>query len=233
MILGEKYPDDVIEKHFSERVLKLGDFKFFIPKFIKFQYGELKENSKVHSSVIKKLSSHGIDYKRFDTLWAIPHTIKDKDKDKDKDFLSSSLKEESVNLDQLQELFNQELGGKVGKIQFCKSLSSVSLQDFITTTSHKEFRSIETWKEIFQKASRSHFLIGLEKGFVVTLNWLLIHDNASKVLNGQYNGLNLPQNHAKAAFKSKSNGVTPTPENPTGNPYTAQRLEQEKSGEAS
>lgn len=88
LVLGEKYEDNVIETYFFERVLKLGDFKFFIPKFIKFQYGPLNPESRVHLSVIKKLEEHGINLKGIDTL-CIPYeypidTLKDKDKDKDK-----------------------------------------------------------------------------------------------------------------------------------------------------
>lgn len=41
----------------------------------------------------------------------------------------------------------------------------------------------------------------------------------------------LGSNQAKASFKSKSHGVTATPENPTGNPYRAQRLAMNENGE--
>lgn len=100
MVLGERFEDDVVEKHFSDRVLKMGPFKYFIPKFIKFQYGELNPDSRVHKSVIKKLSEHGIDFTKLDTLSILyPYpidTLKDKDKNKDSSFLS--LKESNTEL---------------------------------------------------------------------------------------------------------------------------------------
>ena len=93
-----------------------------------------------------------------------------------------------VKLDTIQNLFNETLAGKAGKIQHCRSLSGVSHADFANTTSYKEFQSFDTWVEIFEKVAASDFLKGLETGFVASLNWLLIHNNASKVLNGQYGG---------------------------------------------
>lgn len=197
LILGEKYPDDVIEKHFSERVLKLGSFKYFIPKFIKFQYGELRHDSRVHKSVFKKLLDHGINYETLDvthvnadSLSVNADSVKDKEKDKDKDpsfLLSSSLEEECVKIDNVLQLFNDTCSG-FGKITFCRGLSGKNIQEFITTTSFKDFKIINTWREVFQKTIESEFLTGQQPGstFVATLNWLVVHDNALKVLNGQY-----------------------------------------------
>lgn len=93
-------------KSFGDRIVFLNDQTIFIPKFIKFQYGELNPQSKVHSSVIKELKQWGIDTLSIeypysmDTLW-IPYgysidtlskplaksidTLKDKDKDKEKE----------------------------------------------------------------------------------------------------------------------------------------------------
>jgi hypothetical protein len=93
-----------------------------------------------------------------------------------------------VKPDSIIQLFNEKLAGKAGKIQFCRGLAANQIQDFITTTSYKEFQTIEVWAELFEKVSRAPFLTGSKKGshWVVTLNWLVIHGNALKVLNGQY-----------------------------------------------
>ena len=55
-----------------------GEDQYFIPSFIDFQYGELKERSKPHKSVIKRLVEKKL-YKGFESV-----TITPKDKDKDK-----------------------------------------------------------------------------------------------------------------------------------------------------
>ena len=54
-----------------------GGNQYYIPSFIEFQYGELRENSKPHLSVLKRLKDKG--------LHRVSHTLKDKDKEKVKD----------------------------------------------------------------------------------------------------------------------------------------------------
>ena len=61
-----------------------GEDQYYIPSFIEFQYGVLKENSKPHLSVIKRLDEKGL-LKGIDTLKNKNITPKDKDKDKVKD----------------------------------------------------------------------------------------------------------------------------------------------------
>lgn len=68
--------------------------KWFILKFIRFQYGELSENSKPHQKVIALLKDYGLYELYLNTLnGRVSHTLpggvsntpKDKDKDKDKE----------------------------------------------------------------------------------------------------------------------------------------------------
>ncbi len=80
--------------HLSElgdRLKAIPNGKLLVAKFVKFQFGQLSKESRVHNSVIKIIESHGLQYP-IDTL-SIPYvketggsdTPKDKDKDKDKD----------------------------------------------------------------------------------------------------------------------------------------------------
>ena len=46
---------------FGDRVVVLDEKTLFIPKFIKFQYGELNPANKVHASVLKELSARNLD----------------------------------------------------------------------------------------------------------------------------------------------------------------------------
>ena len=69
----------------SEVTFLDGGSKLFIKNFVNFQYGELKENSKVHKSVISSLMRYNLFEgvsKGLDNPYATP---KDKDKDKDKE----------------------------------------------------------------------------------------------------------------------------------------------------
>jgi hypothetical protein len=71
---------------FGGRVVALKDGKWFIPKFIDFQYGELNPENRAHLSVIHILKKEGASKPLVSPLQG----DKDKDKDKDKDNSPSS-----------------------------------------------------------------------------------------------------------------------------------------------
>lgn len=58
--IGYPYPMNSLSE-LGERVVKLKSGKFFIPKFIEFQYGQLSEDCKAHNPVFISLRKHGID----------------------------------------------------------------------------------------------------------------------------------------------------------------------------
>ena len=68
---------DILEK----MVRIKGKNQYFIPSFVSFQYGELRENSKPHLSVIKRLSEKNL----LNSLSRVQITLKDKDKVKVKE----------------------------------------------------------------------------------------------------------------------------------------------------
>ena len=77
--IGYPYPMNTLSE-FVHRVIKLPCGKFFIPKFIEFQYGSLSRDCKAHNPVFLSLEKHG--------LKGYPkgiHTLQEKDKDKDKE----------------------------------------------------------------------------------------------------------------------------------------------------
>jgi len=77
--IGYQYPMDTLSV-FGDRLVKVGPEKWFIPKFIGFQYGVLSPDCKAHNPVFASLKKHGLE--------GYPkgiHTLKEKDKDKDKE----------------------------------------------------------------------------------------------------------------------------------------------------
>jgi hypothetical protein len=76
--LGADYAPELAR--FGNRIIEVADNKWFIPSFVPFQYGELKEGCRPHAHVLAMLKKH--DLKGY--LKGI-HTLKDKDKNKDKD----------------------------------------------------------------------------------------------------------------------------------------------------
>ena len=79
--VGIKFDRNEIEGVFKGRLQTLNDEKWFIPKFIEYQYGTLAENNRVHNSIIQILKKEGV----FKGCLKGIHTLKDKDKDKDKE----------------------------------------------------------------------------------------------------------------------------------------------------
>lgn len=66
---------------FGDRIRIIGPEKWFIRKFVPFQYGTLNPDSRPHASVLERLKKEGVSKGLVKGL----HTIKDKDKDKVKD----------------------------------------------------------------------------------------------------------------------------------------------------
>lgn len=82
LLIETYFPGYIVEaRKFGDRVEVLTDQKWYISKFVEFQYGKLNPASNVHSSVLKRLKKERVA-KGFTK--GSP-TLKAKDKDKDKD----------------------------------------------------------------------------------------------------------------------------------------------------
>jgi len=58
--IGYLYPMDTLCE-FDGRVIKTDGGKFFIPKFIEFQYGRLSEDCRAHGPAFQSLRKHGLE----------------------------------------------------------------------------------------------------------------------------------------------------------------------------
>lgn len=197
-------------KALGERITVLSKEKWFIEKFIRFQYPRgLSQDSKAHKGVLKSLEYHKIETKGYLTLIKGNGNSNDTVQEyiylnNNSPFLNNKTNREAANfkLDELINLFNSMLAQKLGSsIGFCHGLSADQMKEFSKTLGFEKFKSIETWREIFQKVSESDFLKGnvANSTFVATLNWLIRHENALNVLNGQYG-----KGSVKNTFKSNS-----------------------------
>lgn len=79
--LNDVFEKEEILKTFGDRIKVINSDKWFIPKFIEFQYGSLDVNSNPHKSVIKILEKERVAK----GLVKGCLTLKDKNKDKDKE----------------------------------------------------------------------------------------------------------------------------------------------------
>lgn len=58
--IGQDVNYETAERLFGERIVKIEKFKWFIPDFVTFQYGELSEKNRLHQSVIFILNKYGL-----------------------------------------------------------------------------------------------------------------------------------------------------------------------------
>ena len=57
---GVELDESTILKTFNRKIVPFKDGKWFVPKFVDYQYGELNENVNAHKSVIKLLTKYGL-----------------------------------------------------------------------------------------------------------------------------------------------------------------------------
>lgn len=81
---------------FGDRIKPIDKFKWFIPDFITFQYGNLSENNRMHVSVIQILKKYNL---YLSPLQGATEGAKDKDKDKDKVMVKEEDKDKYIVVD--------------------------------------------------------------------------------------------------------------------------------------
>jgi len=92
--IGVDLDESKILETFNRKIVPFKSGKWFIPKFIDYQYGELNENVNAHKSVIKILNKYGLNVKN----QLLPNSsATDQDKDKDKDKVKDKVKKTKRN----------------------------------------------------------------------------------------------------------------------------------------
>ena len=92
---------------FNKKIVPFKRDKWFVPKFIEYQYGELNDNIRPHQSVIKILEKYKLHKGLINPL----KTLKDKDKAKNKETKRNQLLDIKDNLKEYKEIFiNKDVG---------------------------------------------------------------------------------------------------------------------------
>ena len=109
LFIGEEITEDEIMERLGNQIQVINEDKWFLPKFVKFQYNvtdptELNPNNRVHKSVIDILSSYNLVQGSSKTLTSpleksirVTRGAKDKDKDIDKDKDKDKFKDKDIN----------------------------------------------------------------------------------------------------------------------------------------
>jgi hypothetical protein len=98
LFVGSKIKKTDIET-FGNKIIFIDDNKIFIPEFIEFQYGELKQNNNAHNSVIRDLKKYSLldDNLKYNFEGLMRGLTAPMDMDKDKDMEMDKDKEKPKN----------------------------------------------------------------------------------------------------------------------------------------
>jgi hypothetical protein len=161
-----------------------GGKRWFIPEFIKFQYGcepeELTPDSKIHKGVLRTIASHpGLEslIKGFENPL---QRVKDKDKDKEKE------KEEDNDLlrspDDLQALWNETARKELPRCKAVTGPRAKAARERILENPERAY-----WVEVIQRLNKSPFCLGAnDRGWKANMDFLLRPNSATKALEGAY-----------------------------------------------
>lgn len=83
--IGGSLTEETVLAAMPGRFKSIGGGKWFILKFILFQYGELRDDCRPHNAVIRFLKEHGLHKEYLKSIQRVSDTLKDKEKDKDKE----------------------------------------------------------------------------------------------------------------------------------------------------
>lgn len=109
--LNTKVDWKAVEGAFKGRVYPLNSEKWFIIKFIEYQYGVLEENNRVHHSIIQILKKVGAYKLLTRPLQGAKEQEQEKDKDQDKD----KDKDNINNFKEFISMFREKIGRQLTK----------------------------------------------------------------------------------------------------------------------
>src|SRR5574343_458826 len=153
---GFQYDLPDTEKLFADRIVKVNHNKWFIPKFIEFQYGELQEDCRPHQTVIKCLKKYNL----FKGYSKGIYTLKDKDKDKEKEKEQEQPKKSDWEIlfekwyeykKQRRESYKSDMSKKV----FEENLKNLSGNDILTAEKIIKQSMANNWAGIFELKTNS------------------------------------------------------------------------------
>jgi hypothetical protein len=97
-VLGHDYSAEEFENQMQGELITIGN-KWFMPSFVRFQYGKLNESNRAHKSVIDLLEKNGIDQ---DTLIPFKGLLSPLEGCKDKDTVK--VKDEDKEIPKIEEV---------------------------------------------------------------------------------------------------------------------------------
>lgn len=161
----------------GEKVERLETGKWWIPKFVHFQFGDLSAESKVHQSIEKLLSKHTLSHR---VSHRVCNTLKEKDKDKDK---VKAKENDSPEVDGFLSAWNES--GLPKCVVFGPSRKAHLKARF------KEPFFKENWVVAISRVKSSSFCNGGgSTGWKADVDWFLRPDSVPRIMEGKYDNKN-------------------------------------------
>lgn len=189
-VIGEKITEIEAMQYLGKNVHKLELDRWFLFKFIEFQYGQLNENNRVHLSAINILKKYNLLDGNNAVIKLTPYMdlisplqgVKDKDKDKDKDKAKFKDKEKEKHL-----LWCIESFKSTPNVVKPKAITK-DRKDKLQRLIEKQKIDIDLWNECLDLIATSDFIRGSS---FMNLEWISKEVNFIKVLEGSYNTRNI------------------------------------------
>lgn len=172
LFVGSKIKKSDIDV-FGDKILFISDNKIFIPEFIEFQYGELKQNNNAHISVIRELKKYSLldENMQYNFEGLMRGLSAPMEMDKDKEKKMDKVKEINIEFDYFWNLYDKKVGEK-SKIKLKwdrlmneeRSLIIEYIPKYISSQPDKQYRknpetflNNKSWNdEIIEKQSTSY-----------------------------------------------------------------------------
>lgn len=172
---GEAITKAEINAAFGSKIRWLGELKLIIEPFVKFQYGTLSSNNRMHRSVLSRLDQVAPSK----ALRSPFKGDKDKDKDKDKDSSSLGECEGKTNLHWLASLWNELASPVLPRVERTNGVRLKRIEERV-----KERPDPEEWRLVISRINDSDFLAGrTDDKWTCSFDWLLQDHKESKVAN--------------------------------------------------
>jgi len=160
--LGHQLDWDAVEAAFSDRVIKISEDKWFIPKFLTFQYGKLNPDNKIHKGIIAILESKGIDTLSIEyrnSIYPVEVKVKVKDKVKVRAKAKAITYKEDSNITEVVDAIITDLNEVLNTAY---KLSSVKTRELIRIRLKEGF-SLDNFKKVHRTKHREWSTTDMKK----------------------------------------------------------------------
>lgn len=171
------------EENFKDRIVKINDAKWHIPKFIRFQYGELQETNRMHQRIRFELLKEGVSTPLTTPIQGV------KDKEKERESLSledggvgEETKPDGPTPQDLIALWNKQAHPIFPRVEILTETRKTHAKCRLQEHPNRGF-----WEDLVARINRSPHLRGENgRNWKASFDWILNVNNMAKILEGNY-----------------------------------------------